>query len=430
MHILFFSHYFPPEGNAPASRTHENCRRWVARGHRVTVITCAPNVPNGVVYPGYRNQLFSREVVDGIEVIRVWTYIAPNKGTVRRIVNYVSYMFAAVVASLFVKRPEIIIGTSPQFFCAWAGLIASWLRRAPFILEIRDIWPESIVAVGAMQNKRLLRLLEWLELKLYAFAPQIVTVGEGYRDRLLEKGVPVRKISIVMNGVDTDVFQPQEPDPIVRREFSLNGEFVCSYVGTIGMAAGLEVVLEAAGHLERAGRRGIAFLLVGDGAEREELEAETARRGLKSVIFAGRLDKARIPGVIAASDACLVHLRNTELFTTVMPSKIFEAAGMAVPILVGVKGRAARMVEEAGAGIAFEPEDAVGLIAAIERLAGDRPLARRMGLAGHANIGMRFTRDRLAEDYLAVIHRVLGLPMAAVAEVSRPRSNENKEEVG
>ena len=194
MRILFFSHYFPPEGNAPASRTHENCKRWVRKGHKVIVITCAPNVPDGVVYEGYRNKLYQRENVEGIGVIRVWTYIAANKGTTRRIMNYVSYMLSAVFFALFLKRPSVVIATSPQFFCGWAGVIVSRLRRVPFILEIRDIWPESIVAVGAFRSKRLLRILEWLELKMYAAAHHIITVGKGYKRKLIEKGVQERSV--------------------------------------------------------------------------------------------------------------------------------------------------------------------------------------------------------------------------------------------
>ncbi len=413
MRILFFSHYFPPEGNAPAARTHANCRRWVAAGHEVTVITCAPNVPSGVVYDGYRNRLFQREHIDGIEVVRVWTWLAPNKGTVRRIANYLSYMFSAVFFGLFLKRPDIVIATSPQFFCGWAGAILYWLRRLPFILEIRDIWPESINAVEAISNKKLLRLLEWLELKLYASARHIVTVGEGYRDQLVAKGVPPERIDIVMNGVDTELFYPRDIDHELRREWGINGEFVCSYVGTIGMASGLGVVLDAAERLTARGRRDILFLLVGDGAVREELEREAKSRGLGNVIFTGRQDKARIPPLIAASNACLVHLRRVDLFTTVMPSKIFEAAGMARPMIVGVRGFAAGLVREAQAGIVIEPEDGEALAAAVERLAGEPELARGMGCSGHDHIVSRYNRDRLAADYLAVIHDVLGLPPAA-----------------
>lgn len=405
MHILFFSHYFPPEGNAPASRTYENCRRWVNRGHRVTVITCAPNVPDGKVYPGYSNRLWQREQIDGIDVIRVWTYLAANKGSVRRIANYVSYMISAIFFCFLVRRPDVMIATSPQFFCGWAGLIASWLRRKPFILEIRDIWPESIVAVGAMNNPRLVRFLEWLEEKLYRYSRAIVTVGEGYRRRLNEKGVPERKISIVMNGVDVNLFTPREPDQALKSELGLNGKFVCSYIGTIGMACGLQVVLEAAALLQQRNREDIAFMLVGDGAVREQLEAEAGNRGLNNVFFTGRQDKKRIPGFFSITDVCLVHLKKTDLFTTVMPSKIFEAAGMGLPMIVGVQGFASELVEQAQAGILMEPENAGELVGALERLAGDRDSCRRLGQSGHNYITQRFNRDALADDYIEIIQR-------------------------
>ena len=239
MHILFFSHYFPPESNVPATRTYEYCRRWVRLGHNVTVITCAPNVPDGIIYKGYKNRFRQCEVIDGINVVRVWTYIAANRGRIRRTLNYVSYMFSAVFFSLFVRKPDVILATSPQFFCGWAGVIASRLRRIPFILEIRDIWPDSIVAVGALRNKRILRVLEWLELRMYAAAQHIITVGKSYKEVLVKKGILAEKISIITNGFDCDIFYPRQSDEKTKQEYNINGEFVCSYVGTIGMACGL-----------------------------------------------------------------------------------------------------------------------------------------------------------------------------------------------
>lgn len=406
MKILFFTHYFPPEGNAPASRTYENCRRWVRDGHAVTVVTGAPNHPAGVLYAGYRNRLRARESLDGIEVVRVWTYLAANKGTLLRILNYVSYMVTAVLLTLREPRPDVVIGTSPQFFCGWAGAIAARLKRARFVLEIRDIWPESIVAVGALRNRALLRFLEWLERRMYATADHIVTVGEGYRDRLLAKGVTSERISIVMNGVDRELFRPNGPDRELLAQWGLEGRFVVSYSGTIGMACGLEVVLDAAEELRRRGRRDVAFLLVGDGAIREELSAEARRRGLDKVVFTGRQDKARMPAFLSISDACLVHLRATELFATVMPSKLFEAMGMARPIIIGVAGQAQRIVEAAGAGIAIEPEDAAALVTAILHLADDPALRRRMGESGYRYVVEHYDRDRLARDYLQVLRRV------------------------
>jgi len=405
MRILFFSHYFPPEVNAPASRTFENGRRWVRAGHELTVVTGAPNCPDGKVFAGYRNRLRQVEEKEGIRVVRIWTYIAPNAGTWRRIANYISYLFSAVAFALFLPRPDVCVATSPQFFCGWAGLIYSRLRRVPFVLEIRDIWPESIAAVEAFRSRRLLAVLEWLERRLYAGAGRIVTVGEGYRQRLVEKGVPPEKVAVVMNGVDRELYHPRPPDESLRTRLGLDGKFVCSYVGTIGMACGLDTALQAARRLKAKGRDDIVFLLVGDGAVRADLEAEARREGLDNVCFTGRMDKAVMPAVYSISGACLVHLRRTELFTTVMPSKIFEACGMGRPVINGVAGFAARFVAEAGAGINIPPDDADALVDAVIRLADDPELSRRYGEAGMAYVHDRYDRDRLADDYLILLQR-------------------------
>lgn len=419
MRILFFSHYFPPEGNAPSSRVHALCKRWVQAGHQVAVITCAPNVPDGKVYDGYRNRLTQREEIDGIEVVRVWTYLAANAGTVKRIANFVSYMFSAVVRSLALPRPDVIVATSPQFFCGWAGVWASRLKRAPLILEIRDIWPESIVAVGAMRKSRLIRFLEWLERRMYAAATHIVTVGEGYRRQLVDKGVPQDSISVITNGVDGDLFHPREPDAALEAAHDLNGKFICSYIGTIGMACGLEVVLDAAELLKRRGRGDAQFLLVGDGAVRGQLQQQAEERGLENVLFVGRQDKSLMPGYLSISGCCLVHLRRTDLFKTVLPSKIFEASAMARPIVLGVEGDAAELVQASGGGLCIEPENAEQLAHAVERLADDPDLCRRLGQAGRAYVTAHYDRDTLSAAYLELIGRFARRPANVTAGSAR-----------
>ena len=407
MRILFFTHYFPPEVNAPASRTYDNTRRWVAAGHEVIVITCAPNCPNGVVYEGYKNKLYQREIMDGIDVRRVWTYIAANEGTVRRILNYVSYMVSSFLVSLTVKRPDIIIATSPQFFCGWAGVLSSFFRRVPFVLEIRDIWPESIVAVGALGNKHLVRFLEWLERIMYSSAGHIVTVGDGYQQRLQEKGVAENRISVVMNGINRELFKPRCPDEELKREYGIDGKFVCSYSGTIGMACGLEVVLEAAQVLKNRGINDIVFMLIGDGASRKDIEAQARKKQLDNVISTGRQPKDKMPGFLSISDVCFVHLRKTDLFKTVMPSKIFEAAGMAKPIINGVEGYAAEFIKKAGAGINIEPENSDEFIEALLLLHNNASLCETYGNAGREYVIDNFDRDRLAMDYLEIIEHKL-----------------------
>ncbi len=406
MRILFLTHYFPPEGNAPAARVYNMARRWVRYGHEVEVITGVPNVPAGKVYPGYRNRLHQMEEMEGVRVRRVWTWLAPNKGTVRRSLNYLSYAVASVAAGLFVKRPDVLLATSPQFLCGCAGALLSRWRRVPFILEIRDIWPESIAAVGAVRKSFVLRQLERLEQWMYRRAARIVTVGEGYRDRLVERGVSAERIAVIPNAPDWDLFSPRPPDEEIRREYDLANRFVVAYVGTIGMASGLHVVLRAAAALKKQKRDDIVFLLVGDGAICDDLRRAAQRESLDNVRFTGLQPKARIPAFLATADACLVHLKRQPLFRSVLPSKMLEAAAMAKPIILGVEGYAADLLAQMQAGIAIEPENAETLVAAIEQLAREPERAKQMGLAGYRYVREHFNLDTLAGVYESLLREV------------------------
>ncbi len=386
-------------------------------GTQVTVVTCVPNVPNGVPYAGYRNSIRNQhEVVDGIEVVRVWTYLAPNAGVLKRIINYLTYMFSAIWAGLFVRRPDVIIATSPQFFCGWAGVVVQWIRRVPFVLEIRDIWPESITAVGAMRKGMATRLLEWLERKMYLAADHIVAVGNGYRDNVCSK-VPVSdRISVIYNGVDGEAFEPSSRDEQLISSCGQTGRFICSYVGTIGMAHGLETVLNAAEILRSRGRTDIGFLLVGDGARRAPLEEECRARGLDDLVFfTGRLDKSEMPRVLASSDVLLVHLRSCDLFETVIPSKIFEAMAMERPIIMGVRGESAEIVRDSGAGIDMEPGNAESLVESVVRLRDDLELYQRLSRSGRDFVLSKFSRDAFAQRYLELLTDVVGDPKVRLA---------------
>ena len=407
MKILFFCHYFPPEVNAPASRTYEHAVRWVRAGHEVTVVTCVPNCPDGVVFEGYRNRLRSQtEMIDGIRVVRVWTWIAPNKGTIGRILNYLSYMVSSVWSAWWLPRPDVEVSTSPQFFCGWAGVWYHWLTRVPFVVEIRDIWPESISAVGAMKKGLATRFLEWMERRMYLSADQIVTVGHGYREQIAAK-VPVGdRITVVMNGVDTDVFTPRSANEEFLAKWGLPGKFVCSYAGTIGMAHGLEVVIRAAQLLKNQGRRDIAFLIVGDGARREELQRLATEQGLGDfIVWTGRMSRELMPTVLASSGACLVHLRKTELFETVVPSKIFETMAMGRPIIMGVRGESRQIVMDAGAAIEMEPESEVDLVNALTRLADSPELRSRLSSSAREYVTTHYHRDRQAARMLEVLQK-------------------------
>ena len=405
MHILFLSDNFPPESNAPATRLVEHARVWVRAGHRVTVVTCAPNFPEGRVHAGYANRWHQRETVDGIEVVRVKTYIAPNRGFARRILDQLSFMASGALASMFVARPDVVVATSPQFFAAVAGWLVAALRRRPFVFELRDLWPESIRAVGALRQPALIRALEGLELFLYRRADAVVAVTEAFRANLVARGIEADKVAVVRNGVDLSRYAPRERDPAFARAYGVEGKFVVGYLGTHGLAHALQRVLDAAERLRD--RRDVHFLFVGAGAARDTLVADASARGLDNVSFHASIPKQDMPRAWSLCDVALIHLKDEPVFSTVIPSKLFECFGMGVPVLfAGPDGEAAGIVRSSGAGVSVAPERPAELAAAIVRLADDRVGLRRMARASRAAAG-EHGREKLALAMLDVLGSVL-----------------------
>lgn len=412
MHILFLTDNFPPEVNAPASRTHEHCRQWAAAGHEVTVITCAPNFPKGLVFGGYRNAAWQQETMDGIRVIRVWSYIAANEGLVRRVLDYLSFMAMAAIAGLFVRRVDVVIGTSPQFFTACAAHLVGLLKRRPWIFELRDLWPESIKAVGAMRDSLALRWIEKLEMHLYRRAARIVSVTESFRRTLGLRGIDVAKIDVITNGVDLARFSPRPKDAELVRALGLGGCFVAGYVGTHGMAHGLETLLEAARQVAAAPQGGrIRLLLLGDGARKAAIREQAADMELTNVLFIDTVPKDEVARYWSLLDVSIIHLRRTELFTTVIPSKLFECMGMGIPVMHGVAGESAEIVEREGVGRVFEPENASHLTDALLKLQSDSASLANYRTNCLAAAG-RYDRTALADAMLSVLE--------SVANESRP----------
>ncbi len=403
MHILFLTDNFPPETNAPASRTFEHARLWVKAGHRVTVVTGAPNFPSGRIHAGYRNSVWSRETIDGIDVVRVWTYITANEGFLKRTLDYVSFMIAAICASPFLSRPDVIVGTSPQFFTPCAALVVSWFRRRPFVFELRDLWPDSIVAVGAMRETAAIRALRKLEYFLYRRASRIVSVTHSFKRVLTGNGIDPEKIAVVPNGVDLDAYVPGPKPAELARRLGVEGKFVAAYVGTVGMAHGIGTLLDAARALRE--RNDIAFIVVGTGAQQVEL-AETAKReGLSNVIFVGAVSKAEVRDYWRLCDVAVVLLRDTPLFRHVIPSKMFEAMGMERAIVLGVKGESEGILLDSGAGVTIPPEDAAALAGAVAGLADDRAQCEALGRKGRGFAASNFNREVLALRMLGELER-------------------------
>ncbi|SHK42728.1 hypothetical protein SAMN05444000_1291 [Shimia gijangensis] len=401
MHILFLTDNFPPEVNAPASRTFEHAREWVKKGHKVTIITCAPNFPHGKVFEGYKNKLWQSEDVEGIRVIRVWSYITGNQGFAKRILDYQSYMLTSFLASIFVRRVDIIVGTSPQFFTACAAWAAAAIKQKPFVFELRDIWPESIRAVGAMKDSKILDAFEKIELFLYRRSKVIISVTNSFKDNLVRRGIDGEKIHVVTNGVDTSRFFPRHKDSDLEKELNLNGKFVAGYIGTHGMAHALETVVDAARLLEKnVGGRDIKLLMLGNGAGRDAVIK--GARGLSNIIFLESVSKEEVVRYWSLLDVSIIHLKKNDLFRTVIPSKMFECMGMGVPILHGVEGESADIVTSYKVGVTFEPENAEALAAALVSLKsnpGLRDELRKNGLRG----AQSFDRKKLANDVLEVL---------------------------
>lgn len=401
MHILFLTHYFPPEVNAPASRTYEHAKHWVSDGAEVTVVTNHPNHPKGELYPGYENNWLTREEVDGIKVRRVKTFLAPNAGFLKRTLNYLFYMVAAVFGSEGAKQPDLVVATSPQFFCAVAGYFVSRLRGCPFVMEVRDIWPDSIVTVGAMGKNPAIALLERLELFLYSSADHIIVVTDAFKQNMTGRGVPADKISVVKNGVDLDFYQPRPRPEQLAAKLGVEKKFVVSYIGTIGMAHAVDKIVECAAQMTE--ETDMQFLVVGEGARKAAIEEMVKERGLKNISVLPGVGKDEVADYYALTDLCLVTLAKKDLFKTVLPSKIFELMSMARPILISVDGEARGVIEAAGSGEFVEPENVEQMAEAIRRLHRDQKQLEQFANSGRSYVEEHFNRVNLAERCLGVL---------------------------
>ena len=415
MRILYVSHYFPPEMGAPAGRVAGLAREWARAGHEVHVLTGFPHHPTGIIPPEYRRAFrrgFLRERVDGYDVHRTWIFPAANRGKFRRSLNYASFMAsAAVTGALRIERPDVMVATSPQLLCAVAGHLLAKRFGTPLVMEVRDLWPESLVAVGASRHSSaLVRMLERLACQMYRRASHVVTITEAQRAAIVAEGISGERVSVVPNGVDDVFFENRAAQPN-------GGRFVVTYIGTLGMAHRLETLLEAARMLRDDA--GVEFRIVGEGARREALEARAKELQLTNVQFVGERPRGEVPRWIAESSACVVLLRRTEVFLTVVPSKMLEIMAGGRPIILGVEGEARALLERASAGLSIAPENAEQLAAAVRKLQSDATLAAQCGENGKAFVRREFRRETLAARYLELLERVGGKVVGGELRVAR-----------
>lgn len=414
--ILYVSQYFPPEMGAPAARASELAHHWSQAGHEVSVLTGFPNHPTGVVPPEWRarlRRLVYQEKVGRVNVFRTWVWPLPNRKSHERMRNYTSFCLSAALRGLTLPRPDVIIATSPQLLVGLAGWWSAFSRQIPFVFEVRDLWPESLAAVGVGGEDSLLHhFLAAIARFLYERANRIVVVTPAFKDRLIEDWrVPADKISIVENGVETELFAPAPPSATLelRKQLNAEGKFLISYIGTMGNAHGLETLLDAAFQLQDQNPE-VLFLLLGEGAEKDRIRSLAQTRGLANVQFLDQQPRERIPAFITASDACLVLLKKTDVFKTVIPTKMLEFMSCARAVILGVDGQARQIVEDASAGIAIEPENPGALVAAIQQLQANRELGRTMGQKGREYIVKKFSRASTAEKYIKVLNTTVAKP--------------------
>ncbi len=412
MKITYISQYFPPEMGAPAARASELSRHWARAGHQVTVLTGFPNHPTGVVPPEYRDKFrrfVAREQANGVAVVRSWLLPFPNRKAYERMLNYGSFCLSAAITGLFLSRPDVVIATSPQLLVGLSGWWVARCKRVPFVFEVRDLWPESLAAVGVGDGNSLLhRALAGIAGFLYRRSDRVVVVTPAFEDYLVKHWhVPREKISVVENGVETDLFAPQSVSAL-RRELDAEGKFVVSYIGTMGMAHGLDTIIDAAAEL-RSTNPEIVFLVLGEGADKDRVTTLARERGLDNLRFVDQQPREKIPAYICASDVCLVLLKKTELFKTVIPTKMLEFMSCARPVILGVDGQARAILEEAGGGLAVEPESSDALVGAICHLAANPERAAEYGRSGREYIARKFSRRQTAEKYIRILESLLDL---------------------
>ena len=393
MRIMFLTHYFPPEVGAPQVRMFELARQLVAAGDEVTVVTAFPNYPTGVVHEGYRGRVAMEESIDGVRVVRRWVFATPNKGFLKRIINHFSFVFSSLTALRAVGPTDVIFVQSPPLPIGLAAIVFSIVKRAPFVFNVSDIWPESAIQLGVLHNRAAIWLAERLEKLIYSRARRITVPTPGMVERLVARGVPREKVVMLTNGVDTHQYHPSPPDAELAQKIGLNGHKMFLYAGTHGLSQGLDVILEAA---KRTHDDDIVYVFAGEGADKEHLVEKAREEHIDNVVFLPNQPKDAMPDLLNLAYAAIVPLRPLDLFDDAVPSKMYESMAVGRPVVASLRGEAARIVSDAECGIVTAPGDAEALEKAVEDLAHDPNLAQAMGRHGREYVVEHYDRETIA----------------------------------
>lgn len=403
MHTLLIHQAFVSPNEPGGTRHYELARHCTKQGHLFTIVASDHSYLTGQRTTA-RSQLISEQDLDGVRVLRVYTYPSLHQSFVWRVVAFLSFMLTSIVGALRAGPVDLVIGTSPPIFQAVSAWLVATIRRKPFLLEIRDLWPEFAIGMGVLKNPGLIFLSRRLERFLYSRASHLLVNSPAYRDYLIALGVPADKVTLIANGVDASMFDPAANGEQIRRAWGLEGQFVVTYAGALGLANDISTILRAAAHLSK--HTHIRFLLVGDGKERANLEAQAQQLGLSNVVFTGSRPKSEMPDVLAASDACVATLQDIPMFRTTYPNKIFDYMAAGRPTILAIDGVIREVIEEAQGGIFVPPGDDHALAAAVERLYAEHDAAQVMGRSARAYVAEHFNRQRQSQAFAALVERL------------------------
>lgn len=402
MKIVVICHYFPPEIGAPSARIYEMAKHWIELGNEVHVVTCFPNHPTGIIPEEYRGMKYKHEMMDGIHVHRNYVYATPNKGFIKKTMGHISFMCSSVLFSMNkISKPDVILTSSPTFFSIFSGYYYSLRKRAHFVLEIRDLWPAAMIELGVMKDGFITRILEKMELFFYRKSKRLIMITKSFKDNVVERGIDSNKVRVITNGVDQKMFNPQDKDEFILRQYDLQGKFVISYVGAHGISQNLTTILKVAKSLQED--KEIQFIFVGEGAEKDLLKEIVEKENICNVKFIDSQPKEEIPKFYNISDISLIPLKDIELFKIFIPSKMFEIMACGTPIVASVEGEAEEILNESKAALVVKPDNVEEITQAIVQLKTDKELYRSMKETGPEFVEKNYSRNKLAEEYLEII---------------------------
>lgn len=402
MRIVILSHYFPPEIGAPSARLYEMAKHWVELGNEVHVVTCFPNHPTGIIPEEYKGLKYKHEMMTGIHVHRNYVYATPNKGFVKKTMGHISFMISSVLFSMQkIKQPDVILTSSPTFFSMFSGYWYSLRKKAPFVLEIRDLWPAAMIELGVMKRGVITNILEKMELFFYKKSKKLIMVTKSFKENVVNRGIDNNKVHVITNGVNQEMFYPMDKNKKLIYKYNLDGKFVVSYVGAHGISQNLSTILKVAKNLKEESN--IHFLFIGEGAEKDKLKHISSEQGLTNITFIDSQPKAIIPEFYNISDISLIPLKNIELFKTFIPSKMFEIMACGVPIIASLEGEAADILNESQAAEVVQPDNSEEITHAIIKLKNNKQLLEKLKENGPAFVEQKYSRRMLAEQYLEII---------------------------